>query len=305
MKVIRCQNSHFYDADKYNACPVCGAAPIGEEGKKKTSGSESHFWGGKKETTVSSQQPNPFFNPEIQPQQPVNNAAKIDKTQGMFGEPDVKENDYEEFKIQVNKEFDEPFTDVPVSQPAARASEKPVREEKPVQPQQTARVASLEEQIRNASADSGDKTVGYFSSGNSAQPQSPAGVGVGQVVQAQPSGEPVVGWLVCVKGKHFGEPFAISAGRNSVGRMPTNKVVLSKDNTVSREKHVWITYEPKRREFFIQPGESSGLAYLNDENIMETRKLTDRDMVEIGDGKYMFVALCDSSFSWEDFIGKE
>lgn len=291
MKVIRCQNSHFYDADKYNACPVCGAAPIGEEGKKKTSGSESHFWGGKKETTVSSQQPNPFFNPEIQPQQSVNSAAKTDKTQGMFGEEAQQPID-----IIVNPQ---PVVNQPVvNQPVAPQPQ-------PAVSQPVSSAASLEEQIRNASADSGDKTVGYFSSGNSAQPQSVAGQAVQAQAQTVPSGEPVVGWLVCVKGKHFGEPFAISAGRNSVGRMPTNKVVLSKDNTVSREKHVWITYEPKRREFFIQPGESSGLAYLNDENIMETRKLTDRDMVEIGDGKYMFVALCDSRFSWEDFIGKE
>lgn len=297
MKVIRCQNSHFYDADKYNECPVCGAPPLTDGGEKKPATSQSHFWGGKKEPTIS-----PSTEPIVEPIQQSAEPSVAEnpmKTVGMFGESDVKENDCGEIEIQVNKETEEPFATEPVPQSAVRVSAEPVRAENPIQAQQTARVDSLEEQIRTASQDNGDKTVGYFSA-----PSTQSSVSEAQApMQQKPSGEPVVGWLVCVKGKHFGEAFAISAGRNSIGRAPSNKLVLSKDNTVSREKHAWVTYEPKKRDFFVQPGESSGLVYLNDENVMETKKLNDRDFIEIGDGKYMLVALCCSSFSWEDYLG--
>ena len=36
--------------------------------------------------------------------------------------------------------------------------------------------------------------------------------------------EPVVGWLVCVKGNHFGEDFRLKVGRNFIGRAPTMDV---------------------------------------------------------------------------------
>ena len=151
MKVIRCQNSHFYDADKYNECPVCGAAPLAEGGAKKPATSQSHFWGGKKEHTIS-----PSTEPVVEPIQqsaepPV--AENPMKTVGMFGESDAKENDYEEFKIQVNKEFDEPVDAAPGPQSAVRVAPEPVREENPIQAQKTARVDSLEELVNEGKID--------------------------------------------------------------------------------------------------------------------------------------------------------
>ena len=147
---------------------------------------------------------------------------------------------------------------------------------------------SLEAAVKNAVSGSDGRTIGFFSMGSSDNTNTDA--------------DPVVGWLVCVKGKHFGESFQIAAGRNSVGRGASNKIVISDDNSVSREKHTWIAYDPRYRVFFIQPGESSGLSYLNGETVMETKKMAAKDKIEIGDGMYLLIPLCDDSFSWEDYM---
>jgi len=84
-----------------------------------------------------------------------------------------------------------------------------------------------------------------------------------------------------------------------------NKIILGKDGSVSREKHALIIYEPKKRNFYLQPGDSSGLTYINDDMITETRMLNKRDIIELGNGKYIFIPLCNETFSWEDYLNKE
>ena len=149
---------------------------------------------------------------------------------------------------------------------------------------------TLQEAVRSAVSGNDGKTVGFFSMGTLGND--------GEIPV-----DPVVGWLVCVKGKHLGESFSIFAGRNAIGRGVSNKIILSKDNKVSREKHAWVTYEPKHRLFYVQPGEGSGLIYLNGEMVMESRPLRPKDKIEIGDGLYLLVPLCNDDFSWEEYIG--
>ena len=63
-----------------------------------------------------------------------------------------------------------------------------------------------------------------------------------------------------------------------------------------------MIYEPKKREFFVQPGEGSGLSYLNEDIITETKKVAARDTLELGEGKYILVPLCGDDFTWETYI---
>ena len=167
--------------------------------------------------------------------------------------------------------------------PAPRSAERSEPESAHTEP-------TLQEAVRNAVSGNDGKTVGFFSMGTSGS-------------QEETTVDPVVGWFVCVKGKHLGESFSIFAGRNAIGRGVSNKIILSKDNKVSREKHAWVTYEPKHRLFYVQPGEGSGLIYLNGEMLMESRLLHSRDKIEIGDGLYLLVPLCNDDFSWEEYIG--
>lgn len=117
--------------------------------------------------------------------------------------------------------------------------------------------------------------------------------------------EPVVGWLVCIEGKTFGESYKLKTGRNFIGRSNNMDVVLTGDNSVSREKHAIILYEPRKREFIAQAGESRELFYLNDEVVLNPIRLKQHDIVTIGNTSLMFFPCCGENFSWEDYKKEE
>lgn len=117
--------------------------------------------------------------------------------------------------------------------------------------------------------------------------------------------EPVVGWLVCIEGSYFGESFQLKTGRNFIGRSQSMDVVLANDNSVSRDKHAIILYEPKRREFIAQAGESRELFYLNGEVVLNAARMKAQDIFSIGKTKLMFFPCCGENFGWDDFSKEE
>ena len=372
MNVKRCTNGHYFDADKYQLCPHCGAtvedmiAPEPEKPAEKKQ--KTPFWKkqdkkqsvsyrtmpektiGKtfgifdeiekeppKGTKVVRSASGPMLSSvsskpsqrkdavhrssEQEDMQYCMSCGKMNSTRAKFckycgtamrkpeppSEQPEPETDYafdfsekaaelpvqEAAPVAESKDFETPVTDkcpedgitntdtVDLSEPIETGFPAEQEEAQP----------SLQEAVRSAVSGSDGKTVGFFSMGTS---------GNNEPRNAQ---DPVVGWLVCVKGRHFGESFAIAAGRNAIGRGVSNKIIFSKDNKVSREKHAWITYEPKKREFYIQAGEGSGLTYLNGEMIMESKKLQSKDSIEVGDGVYLLIPLCGEDFSWEKYLG--
>lgn len=76
-------------------------------------------------------------------------------------------------------------------------------------------------------------------------------------------------------------------------------IVIS-DSSVSREKHAVILYEPKKREFLAQPGESRELFYLNNEVVLNFEKLKAYDVIQVGNTKLMFMPFCSETFCWDD-----
>ena len=186
----------------------------------------------------------------------------------------------------------------------------------------------LREAVRAASASSEGKTMSYFSSmATSVAPPAadPIGVTVSAIAPAsaasftapaapsytapaaaapvrQGISDPVVGWLVCIQGPCLGWSFHIGAGNNTIGRKEENRIVVPGDMKISGIRHAAIAYEPKRRNFYLHPGESSGLTYLNDEYITAPQKLSPRDIIELGDTKLLFVPLCGEDFSWETYL---
>ncbi len=112
--------------------------------------------------------------------------------------------------------------------------------------------------------------------------------------------EPVVGWLVCIEGKHFGEDFRLVSGRNFIGRSSSMDVNLSGDTSVSREKHAVIVYEPKGNIYLIQPGSSKELSYLNDQVVLESKEILANDIITLGSTKLIFIPCCSDKFNWND-----
>ncbi len=111
--------------------------------------------------------------------------------------------------------------------------------------------------------------------------------------------EPVVGWVVCVEGVHFGEDFKIKSGRNFIGRSGNMNICLSGDKAISRERHAILTYDPKGNVFMIQPGDSSELCYLNGQLVLIPTPLKAGDRISLGESELMFVPFCSESFTWE------
>ena len=130
----------------------------------------------------------------------------------------------------------------------------------------------------NAPVESGEKTVGFFSKA----------IGT----------EPVVGWLVCTEGEHFGEDFKLKSGRNFIGRSAGMDVAITKDGTVSRERHTALVYEPRGNLFIVQPGDSKELSYLNGEVVLSPVELKPNDRLTIGQTELMFIPCCTESFKW-------
>lgn len=190
------------------------------------------------------------------------------------------------------------MVEIPVAQPAATiAPMNPVPSMEPKMEVNEPQVDnSLAEAVKQASANSTGKTLSYFSAITGDDADDNTGSSKPVVV------DPVVGWIICVHGSHLGESFSIYAGANSIGRDRTNRIVLPREASVSRSKHAIITYEPKHRKFYIKPGESSGLTYINEEYITESRMISAKDVIELGDSKFLLIPLCGDDFTWEEYI---
>ncbi len=134
-----------------------------------------------------------------------------------------------------------------------------------------------------------------------AVPAASADPGVTRAVYRDTSSgiSPVVGWLVCVEGPDKGRDFRIHGEKNFIGRSPAMDIALTGDESVSRDKHASVAYDPKHRVFWILPGEAAGLVYLNEQMVNTPMKLTSRDIVEVGKSKLMFWPLCDDTFHWD------
>ena len=207
MNLVKCQSGHFYDENRYEACPHCAAGP---------------------------------------------NMSNNNLTVPV-----------------INKGGDE------VTTPLAGAAQSDVTE--------PLGNSSLGDAVKSAIGNSpevDEKTVGFYS----------RSMGL----------EPVVGWLVCIAGGHFGEDFRLKSGRNFIGRGKEMDVVISKDNTVSREKHAIVVYEPKGRKFLVMPGESKELCYLGGDVVLTPVELNPGDRLTVGETNLMFVPCCGPEFTWDD-----
>lgn len=112
--------------------------------------------------------------------------------------------------------------------------------------------------------------------------------------------EPVVGWLVCIKGDSMGTSYELKAGKNFIGRSSLeNDIVLKGDQSISREKHAIIVYDPRSKCFLAQPGMSRELFYLNNKAVLQITEMEARDIIAVGKTELMFIPFCGPDFSWE------
>ena len=116
--------------------------------------------------------------------------------------------------------------------------------------------------------------------------------------------DPVVGWLVCIKGPEKGRDYRIHSEKNSVGRSDAMDISI-KDETISREGQAFIVYNPKKRLFRLHPGMGQSLVYLNDDEVVTPAEMKGKDRITIGQSEFIFVPLCGEDFDWDDLQAGE
>lgn len=107
---------------------------------------------------------------------------------------------------------------------------------------------------------------------------------------------------MCIEGETLGDSFNLKSGKNFIGRNIDNDIVITGDNGISREKHAVIVYDPKSRKFLVQPGMSSELFYVNDSVILQAEAINQRDVIQLGKTKLMFMPFCGENFTWDDYV---
>jgi hypothetical protein len=144
------------------------------------------------------------------------------------------------------------------------------------------------------------KTVAKLPKGLRNNPVSPPNEGKTVAVFRKQMGiDPVVGWLVCIEGPDKGKDYRVRSERNFIGRSDKMDICIASDEAISRENHAIVSYSPKKRQFHVYSGESRGLVYLNDEEVITADELKSYDVIELGKTKLMFIPFCGDQFEWE------
>lgn len=109
---------------------------------------------------------------------------------------------------------------------------------------------------------------------------------------------PVCGWIVCIEGARMGKDYKLRAGKNFVGRADDMDVQILGDNKISRRNHCIIVYEEKQGKFMILPGDSNGIVYLGEDAVYSPTPLSEYDVIEMGESKFLFIPFCGDHFKW-------
>lgn len=116
--------------------------------------------------------------------------------------------------------------------------------------------------------------------------------------------DPIAGWLVCIRGEEKGKSYPVLSRINTVGRGENIDIRLEKDLTISHN-HAKVSYERKKRKFYLSCGESKNTIYLNDDPVYNTTEINAYDVLEFGETLLVFIPFCGPRFSWETGISEE
>ena len=107
------------------------------------------------------------------------------------------------------------------------------------------------------------------------------------------------GWLVCTKGNMVGESFPVREGKNRIGRSTAMDIILLYENSISREDHACILYEPADRTFTLTSKHTQNIVRVNDQEPSGSITLHDRDVITLGKCTLIFISFCNEVFGWD------
>lgn len=123
----------------------------------------------------------------------------------------------------------------------------------------------------------------------------------GSTARKDPMDDPVVGWVVIVKGPGQGASISLGYGMNGVGRASAERICLDfGDEQISRTQHATITYDPRGRKYFVAHGGGKNLTYLGEDPVLVPVELKGGEEIVIGETTLRFVPFCGEDFDWRD-----
>lgn len=115
------------------------------------------------------------------------------------------------------------------------------------------------------------------------------------------SEDPVVGWLIIVKGPGRGNAVRLGYGWNSIGRDASQRACLDfGDSQISRLNHAKMLYDPRARKFTLTLGEGTNPTYVRGDVLLGPTEVQSGDRIQMGDSELLFLALCGETFDWQD-----
>lgn len=113
--------------------------------------------------------------------------------------------------------------------------------------------------------------------------------------------EPVVGWLVVVKGPGLGRSLTVQQGRSSIGRGENQRIQLPFGDMSMSRNQAQIVYDPTSRRFLISEGDGTSLTRINGELLMGNAQLKGGELIDLGDATQVrFVPFCGAHFDWAE-----
>ncbi len=109
--------------------------------------------------------------------------------------------------------------------------------------------------------------------------------------------DPVVGWLVCTRGKEKGRSYQLHSGRNFIGRALKSDIAITDDPTISREDHCTIVFEPIKNKFLLVRGLGENV-FIEGEPLLNSATLSGDETIELGSSSFVFIPYCKEGRSW-------
>lgn len=76
-------------------------------------------------------------------------------------------------------------------------------------------------------------------------------------------------------------------------------VCVAGDETVSRDRHAMVIFDPKKQTFWAVPGDAAGLVYLNGDIVHSPTELKRDDVLEVGQTKLVLIPFCGDKYAWQ------
>ena len=109
----------------------------------------------------------------------------------------------------------------------------------------------------------------------------------------------VYGWLVSTDGKDCGMDYKITSANCVVGTGSDADISLSGVDSDYSGIMFRICFDKRGGQFYIVPDQGYTDIYIAGEPVFTQRLIPTGTVLEIGKGKYIFVALCNDNFKWD------